>query len=135
MDYRNSPTKAFYSLCILLEKLNIHVPHTTIRQDDEYVEKIMKFLGKNNAMTEKEIDKIDDLIVKNLEAKGHVFTLYGWSYEDCKAVVENYTTTQIKAVNEILKSKSSYYTDAYIQAIKEEMEIRIIEEHLLGIKR
>ena len=38
--YENSPSRSFYSLLILLEKLNIKVQYTAMWEDDEYIKRV-----------------------------------------------------------------------------------------------
>ena len=125
-----------YRLLNLLNALSIKGATAVIMESDftDSIALYEKRIHGMAKMTRKEIDEIDEVIVKTLEAEGHVFN-YGWSYEDCQLVLSYYTNNQTRRLKTMLNEYHHMYTDEYRRAVSEEIENRDLEEHLLGIKR
>lgn len=87
----------------------------------------------------KDLDKLkraENRLIKKAAKQGMTITRDdGFSLEDCKYLASHYSNAILELAQRLIDEESLHYTDEWIRAVKEEIETRIVEKALLGVKK
>ena len=82
------------------------------------------------------LKRVEDRIIKNAAKKGIVITRDGgFSLEDCIYIAHRHSNKTLMLAQTLIDNEVLHYTSEWRKAVRDEIETRIVEKALLGVKR